>query len=204
MDPACTDDATFENAIQESVSATSRGNTEEDAMIERAIRASVAELRRASKEGDEKDAVQRAIQASIVESNRSRVEQGLDGTQDLNEHDRHLEEVLRLSVQEHGGSDEQFHAEHDWDDSGIDTDDDENIKLALENSRRATHPPADNNNDLEKAIQESKEHHQRQESDATRARTEEEIVLEYVKKQSLAEEEHRRNLAAKGKAVDRD
>ena len=33
----------------------------------------------------------------------------------------------------------------------------------------------------------------------SRAKTEEEIVLEYVKKQSLAEEEHRRNVQGKQK-----
>ena len=43
------DGANFEEAIRASVSATSRGNPEEDQMIERAIRASVKELQLASK-----------------------------------------------------------------------------------------------------------------------------------------------------------
>jgi hypothetical protein len=201
LDGATADDETFENAIQESVSATSRGNAEEDAMIERAIRASVAELRRAAKEDDERNAIQRAIQASVAESNRSGSKPAQDGLQIPSEHDQQLEEALRQSMHEHDGTAEQLHLSHSWDDSGVDTDDDENIKLALENSRRELHPQISQDSELEQAIQDSKDQQQR-DSHGARATGEEEIVLEYIKKQSLAEEEHRRKLALKGTTTD--
>ncbi|KAL9001582.1 MAG: hypothetical protein Q9188_005448 [Gyalolechia gomerana] len=66
------DSSTFEDAIQQSVEATSRGDPQEDAMIERAIRASVLELRAASDKGDGNQAIQRAIEASVAEAARVR------------------------------------------------------------------------------------------------------------------------------------
>ena len=58
------DDTDFEEAIKASVAATSKGNPDEDHMIEQALRASVTELQKASTEGDEQDAIQRAIQVA--------------------------------------------------------------------------------------------------------------------------------------------
>jgi hypothetical protein len=58
----------YEEAIQQSVAMTSKGNPEEDALIERAIRASVAELQSAqAADFEHDDALQKAIQAGIAE-----------------------------------------------------------------------------------------------------------------------------------------
>jgi hypothetical protein len=61
--------ATYEDAIQSSVHATSTGNAEEDEMIERALRASLLELQAAQAAGaEEDDAYKRAIDASVREA----------------------------------------------------------------------------------------------------------------------------------------
>ena len=185
-------DAAFERAITESVSATSTGNAKQDAMIERAIRASVAELRRttASSDHDEEDAMQRAVRASIAEANRPRSGErraGKEGVPD-EEHDKQLEAAIRMSMQDRGGTGAPRSAPQDWDDSDVDTDDDENIKAAIRNSTSQAEP---RDEELETALEESRKA-QEKEASADKLSEEERVVLEYVKKQSLMEEEHRR------------
>ena len=255
----------FEKAIRGAVAATSRGNVEEDALIEKAIRASVQELHAASKEGDDKAAVQRAIQASVAEAARVRGEGGVnegaksDSGGAATDHDKELEAALHQSMQEHQGSGSRSNHTLDFDDSGIDTDDDENIKMAIEKSKSvetapddedvklaieqsrsiALDPPEDEeeiklaiersktadvhpedeeniklaiersktmhkpdpadaehttDEELQKAIELSKKEHEEREQGLVRSKTEEEIVVEYIKKQSLAEEQHRNSM----------
>ncbi|KAK2813796.1 hypothetical protein FQN50_000196 [Emmonsiellopsis sp. PD_5] len=65
----------IENAIDESVKLSSTGDEDEDWMIERALRASIAELQAAEAAGeDEEQAYARAIKASIEEAKRIRRE----------------------------------------------------------------------------------------------------------------------------------
>src|SRR6202020_2917521 len=59
----------YEEAIQKSITASSRGNPQEDAIIERALRASVRELQQAQENGEiENEAYQRAGAASVLEA----------------------------------------------------------------------------------------------------------------------------------------
>ncbi len=189
------DGADFEEAIKASVAATSKGDPEQDRMIEQAIRASVKELQSAQKEGDDRDAMQRAIQASVAEAPQMPKAQA--GAHDT--HGKELELALQRSISAHPDS-EQAHPPTgvDFDDSGVDTDDDENMKLAIEKSKSASIKDPDvelpTDEDFQKAIETSKKEH---EEGLSKQKTEEEIVMEYVKKQSLAEEEHRKNVAAK-------
>lgn len=203
----------LEEAIQRSVTATSRGDPEQDKLIERAIRASVAELQLAEQEGDEQEALNRAIQASVAEASQGRASATLadphSGKDGASDQDRVLEETLHRSLQEHQSHNEQHSeaANNEWDDSGIETDDDENIQEAIELSKqnvssdvRPGHVAAEQDQELQKAIDASKQAHTLREEDNARAKTEEDIVLEYVKKQSLAEQEHRRRLELTGKS----
>lgn len=194
----------LEEAIQRSVTATSRGDPEEDRLIERAIRASVAELQRASQEGDEDEALNRAIQASVAEAAQARrpstsIGSG-GGNEEPGDHDEVLEAALHRSVQDH-------HRHGDGSDSGIDTEDDEAIREAIELSKESTTSDThsagntlEHEAELQRVMEESKKAQRLREEDDARAKTEEEIVLEYVKKQSLAEEEHRRKHETKGKS----
>ena len=140
------DSAEFEEAVQTAVAATSRGNPKEDEMIEKAIRASVIELHKAQKNGDAGDAVQRAIQASVAEAGRGRSGERAKPTADSFDgagvHDEQLKAALLRSMDEPSGSNTRTNlAEVDFDDSGIDTDNDENIKTAIERSK--SNPVAD-------------------------------------------------------------
>jgi len=197
--------ADFEEAILASVAATSHGNPGEDKMIEKAIRASVLELQSASEEGDHADAVQRAIQASVAEATKVRGQDSskpptndLDGASD---HDKELESALHRSVSQHPPSASQKNlAIVDFDDSGVDTDDDENIKAAIERSKSAEMSglkAAHLDEDFEEAIELSRKTQEEHKQGLSKSKTEEEIVLEYVKRQSLAEEQHKRSVTAK-------
>ena len=131
--------ADFEEAIRASVAATSHGNPHEDQVIERAIRASVKELRVASKDKDNGEAIQRAIEASVNEAAQARSEGGSKirstSLEETVEHQKELAAVLQRSVQESQqlGKSDQF-VDVDFDDSSVDTDD-ENFRVALERSK---------------------------------------------------------------------
>lgn len=205
-EPDPTDDgAEFEEAIRTSVAATSRGNGEEDEMIERAIRASVMELRLASKEGDNNGAIQRAIQASVAEAAQARsVDRSTTRIFVLDRaggDEKKLAAALQRSMQEHQQSEERHPlADADFDDSGIDTDEDDNIKAAIERSTSTfTERPEDEKgeDDFQTAMELSRKAHEEHEQGFSKSKTEEEIVIEYVKKQSLAEEQLKRSVAAK-------
>jgi hypothetical protein len=162
----------FEQAIKASVAATSRGNPEEDLMIERAIRASVRELQRPEGSAlSEQEALDRAIKASVAEAASERARRPKDGTLDRSdpEFTAILEKSLQASLHDslHTMDAEKF-PQFD-----PDTDDDEEVKRALEASKVA------------------------HEEHLSRTKTEEEIVMEYVKRQSLVEEEHKKAMQKK-------
>ncbi|KAI9703540.1 MAG: hypothetical protein M1820_005844 [Bogoriella megaspora] len=168
--------AELEEAIRKSVAETSRGDPEQDEMIERAIRASIAELERVETEDadDHEDAMKRAMHASLGEAQRYSESHHL-ADPDVTEED--LEEAMRRSMLE-------SHPPHyNNGDSAIDRE----YEQAEED-------------ELQKAIDASKAEHDDHENEITRQKTEEDIVMEYIKKQSLAEEEHRQAMIAKGKA----
>lgn len=189
------DHAAFEEAIQTSVAATSRGDSEQDKMIERAIRASVLELQSASKEGDDAEAIQRAIQASIVEATRARTEQSTSEStlapHDVNDHEEQLKLALHRSISMHdeGSLQGEQHplSNVDFDDSGIDTDDDENMKAAIHQSKipPRAEDPSDEDTELQKAVQESIKAHEQHQQAVDRAKAEEDIVVKHVERLSL-------------------
>ena len=186
----------FEHAIHASVASTSRGNPEEDAMIERAIRASIRELQSVSGSNlSDPEAVNRAIQASIAEAGRRRSNedagQPIAMTDKDAEHQALLEKAIQQSLLEYQLAPPAYGAAA----ADVDSDEDENIKLAIQKSKEHTSQPAPEKDEaLKLALQKSKE-------ELTRQKTEEEIVMEYVKRQSLAEEAHRQAVLGKQKEV---
>ena len=156
------DPADLEEAIQKSVAATSKGDPDQDALIEKAIRASVAELQKVSRKDNREEATQGGIPTTFMES-----------------------------VSHHDGPTEI--SELDFDDSGIDTDEDENIKIALASSKRLQ-STGHRDEGLTRALEASKKSHEEHEEGLAKQKREEEIVLEYVKKQSLAEETYRKSI----------
>lgn len=202
MKSASTDITEFEEAIQESVAATSRGDPEEDQMIEKAIRASVLELQAAEREGDDHAALQRAIRASVAEDAKLRGRHSVKaphaGVEGAHDHDRQLEDALHRSV-----TNEEKHplASVDFDDSGIDTDDDENIKTAIRRSTEdPSHDHATKDDNMQHTTQRSDQAHNEQHEDSSKTQTEEDVVLEYVKRQSLLEAQYKDKLGKKASA----
>jgi hypothetical protein len=194
----------FETAIQRSISATSKGNPVEDSLIERALRASVAELQTAREQGADHEAMNRALEASIKEAARAKAEAESHPKEDA-EHEEQLRLALQKSLEEYQLAHQPTHERglyHDdgseWSDSDVGAEEKEAFKLALVESKRAHAEQAvatetnAQDEDLQKAIEESKASHQKHGEDLERQKTEEEIVMEYVKKQSLAEEEHKK------------
>ncbi|PWW80207.1 Glycosyltransferase Family 1 protein [Tuber magnatum] len=183
-------DEELEKAIKESVKITSNGDSGEDEMVERAIRASIAELQEGrgisvhgavdgNSEKSEEEDYQRVIAASATEVGRNH---GADVP-----NDPILEEALRNSLLE-GGS---VH------NTQLDTQDEE-LERALRASLRDEKMPIREYSDtqdgvgdpeLQRAIEESKRLEIERE---LRRKAEEEVIMEYVKKASLEEQEYER------------
>ena len=162
LSSTASDPTDLEEAIQKSVAATSKGDPNQDALIEKAIRASVTELQQVSKKGNGDEATQGATPATFVGSVSHR-----DGPSEI--------------------------SELDSDDSGIDTDEDENIKIALASSKRLQ-STGHRDEELTRALEASRRSHEEHEEGLAKQKREEEIVLDYVKRQSLAEEEYRKSI----------
>lgn len=211
-------DTEYEAAIRASVLETSRGDAEEDAMIEAAIRESVKAMRQ---QGSLPDPIRLAMDSKhhdIFADEEYKITD--EEYQDL------IEQAIRESMTGHVGDfsipSSSGTQELDAVDTAIPThggeprssvsaltptsDEDADLQRAIEESRKAaptlptrTSPSQEQGGDedehLRRAIEASKDEMER----ARNERTEEEIVMEYVKKQSLAEEEFRKQQLAKGK-----
>ena len=176
------EDEAYERAIKASVAATSTGDPSEDKWIERAIQASVAELRRTTHEGSDDDALNRAINASIVEANKAR-SKGKDfvgGSE--------FDDQLALAMQRSLGL-QQGSTTGGLDDPDVDTDDDENMRQALERSKSEFHGSGSHDEDFGRTVTKSLEESNARKREQDQSSEEERVVLEYVKKQSLLEEQ---------------
>jgi hypothetical protein len=189
----------FEQAIRESVQQTSKGDKDEDARVEQAIRASVLEMRRIAEQGRDVKApvaenAGQAVGEADVERHAALAAVGAD--QDLTnvsdeEYQALIEEAVKRSLAQQGGLQQgQGHV-----------DDDEELRQAIEHSKRSAETGRGEHHDDEEAVRrammESERAHQEQ---LEKEKAEEQIVLEFIKKQSVAEEELRRQ-RAKGKGV---
>jgi hypothetical protein len=196
----------LEAAIAASVAETSRGNPDEDQLISGAIRASIAELERSPVDSgveDEEAALKRAIQASIEEAGRS----------GATEEEQHvLEETLRQSLLDVSRR-RQHGSDSEWDSS--DTEDNADFQRIIAESKELTHLqqnfPQDYQNttgvqgnsaadlgeddELKRVLEESEKAEKERLANADKQKSDDEIVMEYIKKQSLMEEEHRQRLA---------
>jgi UDP:flavonoid glycosyltransferase YjiC (YdhE family) len=206
--PAAADDE-FEEAIQKSVTATSRGDPEEDAMIERALRASVNELKNARAAGLDYEAYDQAIADSAAEGGEGDAAQQLESTDERS--DPELHEALQRSLMDdstattpserttttthpHPQASAQSENPPPWapnpqpDNHNQEVDEDKDKEKEKEEEEEEETTTAH----LRRALAESEREHRARADEAARHRTEEEIVLQYVMKQSLLEEELRR------------
>ncbi|TKX25802.1 hypothetical protein C1H76_1948 [Elsinoe australis] len=189
-------DEELELAIQRSIQEASTGNREDDEMLERAIRESVRQLEEHPLEMGEEDEESRAIEAAMQAS--------------LREAER-LSGARRDVTGEFGGFGGLTggHSEGEVGDvkgaalgrAGVNGDGSgqETGVIAPGGAQGQQEAEEDDEQKLADAIRQSLQDHEARE----RERSEEEIVMEYVKKQSLMEEEHRKKMmGGEGKGRD--
>jgi hypothetical protein len=170
------DDAELEEAIRLSLRMPGDPNEEE---MERAIAENLNEMKRQD-EGRERTR-HGVVEASVVGGPSAASQAAAAGVpaaahagadeHDVDEDDEHLKAALEASARE----------------SAAPPDDEEELRLALEASAREhVSAPAASEDELRRALEESR---RSGDEEADRARREEAIVLEFVRKQSLAEAE---------------
>ncbi|KAF3938145.1 hypothetical protein ABW19_dt0210495 [Dactylella cylindrospora] len=154
----------IERAIQESVRQTSRGDAQEDQLIEQAIRTSLTEVVNQQPDEDDDLVLRRAITASL--------------NTDDKEHADAIQQAITRSLTE-------SHAK-----PRADVDPDE-LARAIEESKNVTQasPPADE--DLKLALQLSKKEEEEKAERERKEKEEEETVMNYVKRMSLVEQKYK-------------
>ncbi|KAF9781038.1 hypothetical protein IL306_014620 [Fusarium sp. DS 682] len=196
------EDTELEKAIRASVLETSRGNSEEDAHVEAAIREGIKVVRQQVRSNEagplplkDPSIFEDADYQITDEEYQALVEQAIQ--QSLG-NDMPLPQYS--DVPELDATDTASHPPVE----AASNEDDTELQRAIEASRNQPPPPLppreENDDEFERAIAASKEAMEKESSQ----RTEEDIVMEYVKRQSLAEEEYRKQMAQGKIAADRD
>ncbi|RYP26948.1 hypothetical protein DL767_007870 [Monosporascus sp. MG133] len=249
-------DEEFEQAIRVAVNETSTGDPAEDARIERAIRASVAALRKRSAtassaatgtsnmsggqvsssvvdskvqlppalpprtpyevcdleditEEEYQELIEQAVQLSVMEHQRqlSRMQDG-DSSDDEDFQRALLRSQTEPTISSNEEDDEEYRRVLEASQAeyanrerggGLDDDDDEELRRAIEASQAEQYHNTDDDEELRRAIEASERAHKEQMARVDSLKSEEDIVLEYVKRQSLAEEQFRRFTKGKQK-----
>ncbi|KAF0645288.1 hypothetical protein FPSE5266_00805 [Fusarium pseudograminearum] len=185
------EDEELEKAIRASIQETSRGNAEEDAQVEAAMRESINVVRQRAEAGEAaplplKDpSIFKDAEYQITdEEYQALVEQAIQ--QSLG-NDAPLPQYSEMPGFSETDTVAQSH-------TASTNDDDKELRQAIEASKKQSPPPLPprevNDDEFERAIAASKEAMEKESSQ----QTEEDIVMEYVKKQSLAEEEYRKKM----------
>lgn len=180
------EDDELERAIRESVKQTSRGNPDEDTVIEQAIRQSVSEMHTIDN-GKEK--------ANLKYPEPATTALGVQASDDVTDEQYQalIEEAVRQSLQGHAAGSGHHHGSGADDVGGDDEQLRMAIKQSMEHGQAGQHGAGgEMDEDLRRAVHESEAAHQEQQRRDAAAMTEEEVVLEYIKKQSLAETEYMR------------
>ncbi|KAK0657422.1 hypothetical protein B0T16DRAFT_442114 [Cercophora newfieldiana] len=192
--PTSAEDEEFERAIQASVKQTSRGNKDEDAQVEAAIRASLKEMRRIAEEQSREKKPEVPLPASIPGPPplpRRNGDKDLTNVSD-EEYQALVEEAVRRSLaeQQQGGVPPEYR-------HGVSAKfTDEELQAGLEGMSRNPQD-GDDDEELHRVMEESRRAYQ---EELEKQKNEEDAMLEYFKKQSLAEQEFESS-KGKGKAA---
>jgi hypothetical protein len=147
------DQSEYEDAIQNSVIATSTGNPEEDAMVEQAIRQSLLGLQSHQPMTQEEEARAESLRGDI---HRAQGEPSDTGSS-----------TASMPQDQRGATD----------------NDDDGLRQAIEASQEKTREEKEEELELARAMYESRKAH----ADQQKAQDEEDAVVEYIKRQTLAE-----------------
>jgi hypothetical protein len=199
--------AEISETIRLSVQETSRGNAEEDANVERAIQENVSQLQRNRQEASDRQAEQESLRRAITSSEAEAQRDASDAL----EYEAALKRVIAQSL----GELRERGSHGEWElVMGIDDEVDEFDRASkhptnmmgktISGSPSAQQPPPYDPEHLAGTTQgdcePQNQGHQREKT--AQEKTEEEIVLEYIKKQSLLEIHHQGK--SKGRAADTD
>ncbi|KAF5022977.1 hypothetical protein F66182_4975 [Fusarium sp. NRRL 66182] len=194
MQTGSSEDPELERAIRASVQETSRGNSEEDAQIEAAMRESIKAVRQRVESDD----------AGPLPLKDPSIFEDADYQITDEEYQALVEQAIQQSLGNNVPLPNYDIAELEATDStaaakSANDEDDVELRRAIEASKNPPPlPPRDDDDDeFERAIAASKEDMEKQ----TNQRSEEDIVMEYVKKQSLAEEEYRQKMTKEKGAI---
>ncbi|PHH67103.1 hypothetical protein CDD81_4498 [Ophiocordyceps australis] len=189
----------LEEAIEASVRETSRGDAAEDSAVESAIRQSIQAMQQRGALGNETAVTVNAEPqySNVFEEDEWRITD--EEYQNLIQQaiERSLSRHVTAPTRQGGLVDSKMAATEeggpDADRPGLSHyDGDAALERAMEESTRVATPHSDNEEEeeLQRAIAASREDMKRTE----REQTEEQVVLEYIKKQSLVEEEYRHKM----------
>lgn len=172
----------YEHAIRHSVLATSQGNETEDEMIERALRASMTELRNATAAGEEEErAYDLAVEASIREAERV-----------IEEKKREHDEQSAIDQDEKSNSYAHQPQPQPPPYSVDQPDQKQSRRPPALPPRSPMRMPTDHDTELQNALNESQRSYDDNLRREQREKEEMDIIIEYVKRQSLAEAEQQR------------
>ncbi|KAL7796871.1 hypothetical protein V8C37DRAFT_371750 [Trichoderma ceciliae] len=210
---ASTVDTEYETAIRASVRETSRGDVGEDAVIEAAIRESVKLVRQQGSLPDPVHLQLDSKNANVFDEEEYKITD--EEYQDL------IEQAIRESLTGQAGEFPIPQAPGAQELDAVDTavsahgyklrsggsafapngDEDADLQRAIEESRKAPPdlPRRESEDDEEELFKRAIEASKNEMERVQHEKTEEEIVMDYIKKQSLAEEEFRKQKLVKGK-----
>ncbi len=194
--------AEINQTIRLSVQETSRGDAEEDANVERAIQGNVSQLQRQRQEAVDHQADQENLRQAMATSEAEAQRHGREALEYEEQMKRAIAQSLR--EQRRRGSDSEWES-----DMGRDDEDDEELERAGKNSEKmqaaavagmspgvqqtSSYDPGHLAGTTQSEFEAQQQGQQGEKT--TQEKTEEEIVMEYVKKQSLLEQ----NYLKKGK-----
>jgi hypothetical protein len=183
---------------------------DEEEALQRALRASVEEAGRHGASEEEQRVLEETLKASLLDRGRiRRRRRGSDSEWDSSDSDTQDDEEYRRVMEESKAMAELYHSRADnahrglQDDGAGDTTSlGDTIQSASSIATMAGAEPTapdDEEQALKRVLEESERAERERVAALAKQKSDEEIVMEYVKRQSLAEEEHRRRLAAEGK-----
>ncbi|KAF2833730.1 UDP-Glycosyltransferase/glycogen phosphorylase [Ophiobolus disseminans] len=175
-----------DETIRQVVHETSRGDTDEDADVEQAIQESVSQLHRHRQAAADDEAHQKTLRQAMAMSQADAQRQARESS----EYEEQLTQVIAQSLRDQRLG--------EFDDSALEqgaTPHTEAAARSGDTSSLSERPPSYDHGHVAGTTQVDFEAQQRSEKSA-QEKTEEEIVMEYIKKQSLLEAHHQ----GKGKA----
>ena len=184
-------DPHFEEAIRRSIKETSKGNSDEDEAIEKAIRASLQELEAAKKRGANDEELAHTLQSSLADARSGNFSRGTSLRRQQSQKPPHTE--TQASVPDPDTHDADLKRAITESKSVASQHDDDIQRAMTESKESATSPDAHADDmQLKRAMTESLEHHEKTAAERQKALDEEDIVMKYVMKQSEAEENLRK------------